>query len=61
MSAPARPAPSRLTKYLGIRVPAQLEQQLSDIAARNHNSVSATIRRLVANAIREEQRRTDRG
>ena len=39
------------TKQLGIRVPARLGDRLDALAAREHNSVSSVVRRLLTAAL----------
>ena len=58
---PATPdAPTISSKIISLRIPAHLEQQLEALASRDHNSLSATARRLISIALRSEQEEADR-
>ena len=45
---------SQPTKQIGIRVPAQLVEQLAACAALEHNSVSSVVRRLLTAALKRD-------
>jgi hypothetical protein len=52
---------SRYNAAIKFRATPRLEAQIADLARRDENSVSATIRRLITVGIRHEQREADRG
>ena len=47
-------ADSQVSRILTLRVPARLEQQLGAVAVRDANSLSATVRRLIAIGLRAD-------
>ena len=48
------------SQTLTLRVPAQLNRQIKALAERDSNSVNATVRRLLAAALRIEQQERER-
>jgi hypothetical protein len=57
---PATPETENATKTISFRVPARLERELEAIANREHNSISATIRRIVSVGLRSERQEIER-
>jgi hypothetical protein len=54
VTAIQKPPDSQTSRILTLRVPVRLEQQLGALALRDANSLSATVRRLIALGIRAE-------
>jgi hypothetical protein len=49
----------KVSSIVAFRMPANLEQEITAIAQRDHNTVSSTLRRLLASALRVERRAVD--
>ena len=54
MSKP-RGTPETTSKQIGLRLPADLNRQLEDLAQKENNGLSAVCRRLLSRGLREEQ------
>jgi len=52
--------PETRSKHFSIRLPVGQARQIEELAARDANGASATIRRLLARALRTERRESDR-
>ena len=55
MSKSREPSGASGSKQIGLRLPADLNRRLEDIAQREANGVSAVCRRLIARGLRAEQ------